>query len=98
MTTKQNSYSYPIDPEWTVDEMDAVIGMFRVVEDAYEVGINRQRIVDQYKEFKQVVNSKSYEKQLGKQFEDVSGYSLYKVVQTAKKKAAGEIRVTGNEK
>jgi uncharacterized protein YktA (UPF0223 family) len=98
MATKQTSYSYPIDPEWTVDEIDAVIGMFRVVEDAYEVGINRQRIVDQYKEFKQVANSKTYEKQLGKQFEDVSGYSLYKVVQMTKEKAAGEIRVTGNDK
>lgn len=46
MATKQNSYSYPIDPDWTIDEMNEVIGMFRVVEDAYEIGVDRQAIID----------------------------------------------------
>ena len=44
MATKENSYSYPIDPDWTNDEMKEVIGMFRVVEDAYEVGVERQAV------------------------------------------------------
>ena len=49
---KEKNYSYPIDSDWTTDEMSTVIGMFRVVEDAYEVGVERQEIVDQYKKFK----------------------------------------------
>lgn len=98
MAVKQNNYSYPIDPDWTMDEMSAVIGMFRVVEDAYEIGVERQAIIDQYKKFKQVANSKAYEKQLGKQFEDASGYSLYKVLQMAKKKTAGKVRVGKNDR
>ena len=83
MATKQNSYSYPVDPDWIFDDLKEVIGMFRLVEDAYEIGIDRQAIIDQYKKFKQVANSKAYEKQLGKRFEDTSGYSLNKVMQAA---------------
>ena len=52
----------------------------------------------QYKKFKQVANSKAYEKQLGKRFEDASGYSLYKVMQAAKEKTAGKIRVNQDDK
>ena len=98
MCIRDSSYSYPIDPDWTIDEMNEVIGMFRVVEDAYEIGIDRQAIIDQYKKFKQVANSKAYEKQLGKRFEDTSGYSLYKVMQAAKEKTAGKIRVNQDDK
>ena len=94
---KEKNYSYPIDSDWTTDEMSAVIGMFRVVEDAYEVGVDRQAIIDQYKKFKQVANSKAYEKQLGNQFADVSGYSLYKVMQATKAQQAGKIRVSEEE-
>ena len=98
MAIKENNYSYPIDSDWTIDEMKAVIGMFRVVEEAVEVGIDRQAIIDQYKKFKQVANSRAYEKQLGKRFEDVSGYSLYQVMQMTKEKAAGKIRVNRDDK
>ena len=97
MATKENSYSYPIDPDWTIDEMKEVIGMFRVVEDVLEPPLF-DHLPDQYKKFKQVANSKAYEKQLGKRFEDVSGYSLYKVMQVAKEKTAGKIRVNQDGK
>lgn len=98
MFARQNNYSYPIDPDWTVEEINEVIGMFRVVEDAYEVGVNRQVVIDQYKKFKRVANSKAYEKRLGKQFEDVSGYSLYQVVQMARERSTGEIQVSQDGK
>ncbi|KYF32945.1 hypothetical protein SMI10712_00620 [Streptococcus mitis] len=35
--------------------------------------------------------SKSEEKRLGREFETVSGYSLYRAVQTAKEKGEGKI-------
>ena len=40
------NYSYPLDPSWTTKEMETVIAMFRAVEDAYEVGIDRDKILD----------------------------------------------------
>ncbi len=45
------NYSYPLDPSWTTKEMETVIAMFRAVEDAYEVGIDRDKILDCYRAF-----------------------------------------------
>ena len=49
--------------------METVIAMLRAVEDAYEVGINRQELLKRYWAFKQIVNSKAEEKQIGRDFE-----------------------------
>ena len=46
---------------------------------AYEIGVDRQTL-DAYAAFKTVVPSKSEEKQIGREFESTSGYSIYKTV------------------
>lgn len=80
---KEQNYSYPLDPDWTVEEMTTVISFLRAVEDAYEVGINRAQFLDRYHRFQTVVTSKMGEKRLGKQFAAVSGYELYPAVKQA---------------
>ncbi|MBZ5796388.1 UPF0223 family protein, partial [Burkholderia contaminans] len=50
-----------------------------------------KKLLDSYKGFKAVVPSKSEEKRLGREFETVSGYSLYRAVQAAKEKGEGKI-------
>ncbi|HGJ7152382.1 TPA: UPF0223 family protein, partial [Streptococcus pneumoniae] len=50
-----------------------------------------KKLLDSYKGFKAVVPSKSEEKRLGREFETVSGYSLYRAVQAAKEKEEGKI-------
>lgn len=92
-----NNYSYPIDPSWSNEELNTVINMFRVVEDAYETGTTKEAILNQYRKFKEFVNSKAFEKQLGKEFENVSGYSLYRVVQKAKNSATDKVRMKDND-
>ncbi|NEW63271.1 hypothetical protein GMA11_07670 [Granulicatella sp. zg-ZJ] len=72
-------YEYPIDYTWTQQEMTTVITLFNAVESAYEKGVDTQVFLKAYQAFKQVVPSKSEEKQLGNTFEKRSGYSLYKV-------------------
>lgn len=89
------NYSYPIDPSWSTSEIETVITMLQAVEDAYEVGVNRQQVLDCYREFKKVVPAKSEEKRLGREFAKVTGgYQLYDTVQAAKKQAAGKIRLS----
>lgn len=80
---KQQSCSYPLDPDWTTDEMETVIAFLRIVEDAYEIGAPRSKVLEKYRAFKKVVNSKAGEKQLGRQFAKNSGYQLYTVVKLA---------------
>ncbi len=96
---KMNSqnYSYPLDPSWTTKEMETVIAMFRAVEDAYEVGIDRDKILDCYRAFKQVVPSKAEEKQLGREFEKNSGYVLYRVVKAAQESTDKRIKIVGQK-
>lgn len=77
-------YTYPINYEWSVDEMNTVIRMWTSLETAYESSINREELLENYRAFKEIVTSKMEEKQLAKQFEDSSGYSLYRTVQAAK--------------
>lgn len=77
------NYSYPINADWTTEELIIVTKMFSLIEDVYEGGANRETVLNQYREFKKIVQSKSEEKQLGRQFEHDSGYVLYEVVKLA---------------
>ncbi|MGM0212892.1 UPF0223 family protein [Enterococcus sp. AZ109] len=79
-----DNYSYPIDPEWSREEMIAVIDFLNLVEQANETGVETQVFLTGYQKFKQVIRSIGEEKKIGREFEQVSGYSLYRTVQAAK--------------
>lgn len=94
---QSQNYSYPLKPSWSTAEMETVIAMLRAVEDAYEVGINRQELLKRYRAFKQIVNSKAEEKQIGRDFERESGYVLYRVVKQARESDARTIKIAGDQ-
>lgn len=93
---QSQNYSYPLNPGWSTAEMETVIAMLRAVEDAYEVGINRAELLKRYRAFKQIVNSKAEEKQIGRDFERDSGYVLYRVVKAAQDSDAKKIKMAGD--
>lgn len=93
---QNQNYSYPLDPEWSQAEIEQVVAMYRVVEDAYEIGADRQRVLAVYREFKKIINAKSEEKRLGRAFEKASGYSLYQVVKTAQNTNNKKIKMAGD--
>ncbi len=77
-------YEYPFENDWSMEEIVTVISFYNCIEKAYEEGISREELMNGYREFKQIVDSKSLEKQLDKQFEEASGYSIYKTMKLAK--------------
>ncbi|CAM3040955.1 UPF0223 family protein [Staphylococcus argensis] len=77
-------YHYPIDLDWSNDEMMDVIAFFNQIEAYYESHVKSDQVIEHYKRFKNVVPSKAEEKQIFKTFEKASGYNSYKVVQLAK--------------
>ncbi|ALC91136.1 hypothetical protein AM500_16025 [Bacillus sp. FJAT-18017] len=83
-------YQYPIDYTWTTDETIQVIQFFQVIEEAYEKGVNRDKLMHAYRSFKDVVPSKAEEKKLFGEFEQMSGYSPYRTVTKAKEESSGE--------
>ena len=69
-------YQYPLDLDWTTDEMVIVMKMWEDLERANEKGINNEAFLKTYQQFKTVVKSIGEEKRLGREFEKASGYSL----------------------
>ncbi|MDX8044885.1 UPF0223 family protein [Gracilibacillus sp. S3-1-1] len=78
------NYSYPIDESWTTEEIVDVVNYYSVIEKAYEKGIIKQDLIAAYNRYKEIVPSKSEEKQLDKQFEKQSGYVPFRVIKKAK--------------
>ena len=72
-------YNYPLDYRWSTEEIIDVMALYNAVEKAYEEGISKEEFMQAYRKFKAIVDSKSEEKQLDKQF-----YSIYQVVKAAK--------------
>lgn len=83
-------YQYPIDYQWSTDEIVDVINFFQHIEQAYEKGIERERLMKAYRRFKEIVPSKAEEKKLCGEFEEMSGYSSYRVMKKAKEEGANE--------
>ncbi len=76
----KENYSYPLDLTWSTAEMTVVLSFFNQVEAYYESNVNCEKFSAAYAEFKKVVPSKMQEKQLGREFEQTSGYSIYQAV------------------
>ena len=80
------NYSYPLDLSWSTEELASVLSFFNQVEQAYEQKADARIYLEAYKAFKKVVPSIGEEKRLGKEFEEVSGYSLYRRNQSCERK------------
>jgi len=90
----QDNYSYPLDENWTQDEIVKVIDLYNMVEKAYESGVNREEFLQKYRSFQQVVPMKMEQKRLDKEFELESGYSIYQVFKKCRTvKNNGKVRI-----
>ncbi|EGO8595352.1 UPF0223 family protein [Enterococcus faecalis] len=86
-------YQYPLDLDWTTEEMVIVTNMWTAVEQANETGLPVDKFLTTYQQFKTVVKSIGEEKCLGREFENASGYSLYRTLQQAKKQGSGKLKL-----
>lgn len=86
-------YQYPLSLEWSTEEIVNVIHFFECIEKAYEKGINKERMMSAYKRFKEIVPSKSEEKQVCNEFEVSSGYSAYRVIKATKESSNEMIKM-----
>lgn len=84
-------YSYPLDEDWTTEEIVAVVEFFGAVETGYDEGIEAGQLKGHYKNFKQVVPAKSEEKTLFKEFKERSGFEPFTLVRQLKGSEDGDI-------
>ena len=59
-------YQYPLDLDWTNDEMMKVIHFFNKIENYYEASVKGDEVLNAYKNFKHIVPGKADEKQIFK--------------------------------
>lgn len=85
--------NYPLNPDWSTEEIVKVIDFFNLVEQAYESGVERQRLLEAYREFKQIVTSKSEEKQWDQFYMEETGCSSYRTMQQAKRQEDPIVRM-----
>ncbi len=84
-------YSYPLDTDWTTDEIVKVVEFFEAVETGFEEGISARELGRHYKNFKSVVPSKSEEKTLFKEFRERSGFESFALIRQLKDAGDGDI-------
>ncbi|MBM7707947.1 uncharacterized protein YktA (UPF0223 family) [Enterococcus lemanii] len=92
---KMKDYQYPLDLEWSTEEMVQVMALWQALEQAYEKGIDNQQFLEKYQAFKKVVRSIGEERRLGREFEETAGYSLYQTLQNAKKNEKKILKMKG---
>lgn len=91
-------YQYPLDLEWTTQEMVKVVNMWEMLEKSYEQSVTAEQFLETYEGFKTVVRSIGEERKLGHEFEAASGYSLYHAVKQAKAQKTGKFSMKGGRK
>lgn len=86
-------YQYPLDLDWTTEEMVVVMKMWEVLEAANEEGILVADFLKAYGEFKKVVPAIGEERRLGREFEKSSGYSLYHTLKAVREQGSGRFKM-----
>ncbi|WP_339145669.1 MULTISPECIES: UPF0223 family protein [unclassified Sutcliffiella] len=83
-------FSYPISYEWSTDEIVDVIALYEAVELTYNKGVERERLLAAYRRFKEIVPGKAEERNLANEYEELSGFSVYRTIKKAKDMQPGE--------
>ena len=78
-------YDYPLDYDWSTEEILIVINLYNAVERAYEEGIEANQFMDAQNAYRKVLNSKAEEKKFEREFKEVSSYSIFAVYKQAMK-------------
>ena len=76
----QAKYQYPLPEGVTTSELIKVTDFYQQVEQLYERHCDRATFLAAYQAFKAVIPSKAEEKQLDRDFQKESGYSIYRAV------------------
>ncbi len=78
-------YNYPIDYDlYNPEEVIKLVEFYALIEDANEGKVKKDVLIQKYNEFRKLVNSVSMEKQIDKEFEKLSGYSIYRTIKKFK--------------
>ena len=87
------NYTLPIDSNWTIDDIVTVSAFVDKVLQVYENGVLKVTLLSQYDKFRQVIPSKSEQKQFDRNFEQQTGFSIYRTIKLAQATTKDRIKV-----
>ncbi|QFT88713.1 hypothetical protein FIU87_08660 [Bacillus sp. THAF10] len=83
-------FTYPISYDWSTEELIDVMAFYEAVEHSYTKGMERDRLLELYRRFKEIVPGKAQERNLGNEYEESSGFSIYQTMKKAKELSPGD--------
>jgi uncharacterized protein YktA (UPF0223 family) len=76
------SYAYPIDyDQFSTTEIIVIVEFLALIEDANRGPVDGATLKAKYEQYRRVINSIAMEKQIDKDFEAASGFSIYRTMQ-----------------
>lgn len=74
-------YTYPIDyDQFTTEEIVVIVEFLSLIEDANTGKVDPIVLSKKHQHYRSVINSIMIEKQIDREFEKVSGYSIHKTI------------------
>lgn len=89
----KENYEYPLMPEWSKDEIIAMVEFYAQVEDAYTTGVAKDKFMRMVRKFKTIEPSIAAQKQLDRKFKELSGYSIYQAIKTVSNSSKKHVKV-----
>ena len=77
----ESQYDFEIDYDlFTTDEIVKIFNFFGLIIKNSKHPVNKTLLLNEYKEYRRILNNKSLEKQYDKNFEKKTGISIYKTI------------------
>lgn len=67
---------------FTTEEIVKIFNFFSLISRTKHQRVNKTELLDGYKEFKNIINNKSLQKQYERKFEKVTGISIYQLMKS----------------
>lgn len=88
-----DNYPIPLDLSWSTTEMVAVTQLVDAVFAAHETGIDREALLAKARAYRQILPTKSEQKQFERQIEQETGISIYQTIKAAEQTTKKQVKI-----
>ena len=79
----ESQYDFEIDYDlFNTEEIVKIFNFFGLILKNAKHPVNKKELLDSYREYRNILNNKTLEKQYDKNFEKKTGISIYKTIQS----------------
>lgn len=87
------NFEYPLMPDWSKEEIIKMIEFYAEVEKAYTTGVSKTEFLAKVADFKQIEPAIADQKRIDRQYQKVSGFSIYRAIKAVQNTSKKFIKV-----